>query len=156
VVAGAADGGRRVHHDVYHMPACQGGELPPPAVAAAATVAAAPPSLSLPGFAVDAVPPSDLGAALVGPGVRRSTGGRMMAAMPGQRGAVARFCPRGAFWHVVAQAARLPAPPTPGGAGWVLLSPAVRRAPFTGVTAGPRPGARRPRYSSGPTALGRA
>jgi hypothetical protein len=98
------------------------------------------------GFTVDAAPPGDLGAALVGR--------QLLYWWPDdgwQRGTVARLCPRGAFSHVVAllaytrqtSALRGTADSlldsASYGARWVLLSP----APAAGVVAGSR--ARRPR-----------
>ena len=60
-------------------------------------LAVAPPPIPPTGFTVEAAPPGDLGAALVGRTV--------LYWWPDdgwQRGTVARLCPRGAFSHVVA------------------------------------------------------
>jgi hypothetical protein len=95
------------------------------------------------GFTVDAMPPGDLGAALVGR--------QVLYWWPDdgwQRGTVARLCRRGAFSHVVAYTRQTSAlrgtadsllDSASYSARWVLLSP----APATGIAAEPR--ARRPR-----------
>ena len=99
---------------------------PPPPLAGAAS---APPPIPPTGFTVEAVPPGDLGVALVGRTV--------LYWWPDdgwQRGAVARLCKHGAFSHVVAYTRQKSA--LPGTANmlldaasyssrWVILSPAA-------------------------------
>jgi hypothetical protein len=124
---------------------------PGPAPPAAPAAAAPPPPIPPAGFTVDAAPPGDLGAALVGQ--------RLLYWWPDegwQRGSVARLCPRGAFSHVVAYTRQTSAlrgtadtllDAASYGARWVLLSPApaagvsvVRaRRPRRGAAAPPRP-----------------
>ena len=70
--------------------------LPRPAPPQPTGTAFAPPPISLTGFTVEAGPPGDLGAALVGRTVLC-----WWPADGWQRGTVARLCPRGAFSHVV-------------------------------------------------------
>jgi hypothetical protein len=108
---------------------------PPPPFAGAA---GAPPQLPPAGYTVDAAPPGDLGAALVGRTLLYwwPTDGW-------QRGTVARLCPRGAFSHVVAYTRQTSAlrgtadtllDAASYGSRWVLLSPASAG----GVTLRPR------------------
>ncbi len=66
---------------------------PPPAAAAAAP----PPPIPPAGFTVDATPPGDLGASLVG---SQQLYSGWWPDYGWQRGTVARSCPRGAFSHV--------------------------------------------------------
>ena len=78
-----------------------GRALPRPAPLLPAA-AAPPPPLPPTGFTVDAAPPGDLGAALVGR--------QLLYWWPDdgwQHGTVARLCPRGAFSHVDAQKQQL-------------------------------------------------
>jgi len=107
---------------------------PPPCAGPAGAPAPLPPA----GYTVDAAPPGDLGAALVGRTLLYwwPTDGW-------QRGTVARLCPRGAFSHVVAYTRQTSAlrgtadtllDAASYGARWVLLSP----APAGGVTLRPR------------------
>jgi transposase InsO family protein len=96
------------------------------------------------GFTVDAAPPGDLGAPLVGR--------TLLYWWPDdgwQRGTVARTCPRGAFSHVVAYHRQTSAlrgtadtllDAATYGSRWVLLSP----APAAGVARALRPRAPRP------------
>jgi hypothetical protein len=119
--------------------------LPSPAAAAAAP----PPPILLAGFNVDAAPPGDLGASLVGRA--------LLYWWPDERwqcGTVARPCSRGAFSHVVAYT-RQTSPSRPRalrgtadtlldaascGARWVLFS----TAPAAGVVRALRARAPRP------------
>ena len=113
---------------------------PPPSVAADGAQAPLPPT----GYAVDAAPPGDLGAALVGR--------TLLYWWPDdgwQRGTVARLCPRGAFSHVVAYTRQTSAlrgtadtllDAASYGTRWVLLS----AAPAAGVTRALRPRPPRP------------
>ena len=113
---------------------------PPPSVAADGAPAPLPPT----GYAVDAAPPGDLGAALVGR--------TLLYWWPDdgwQRGTVARLCPRGAFSHVVAYTRQTSAlrgtadtllDAASYGTRWVLLS----AAPAAGVTRALRPRPPRP------------
>jgi hypothetical protein len=103
---------------------------PPPAAAAAAPPPPFPPA----GFTVDAAPPGDLGAPLVGR--------TLLYWWPDdgwQRGTVARTCPRGAFSHVVA---------------YHRQTSALRYADTAAVTVTPRPAlldaARLPRPGTAP------
>ena len=103
---------------------------PPPAAAPSAPPSPIPPA----GFIVDAAPPGDLRAPLVGR--------TLLYWWPDegwQRGTVARLCPRGAFSHVVAYTRQTSAlrgtadtllDAASYGARWVLLSP----APAAGVS----------------------
>jgi hypothetical protein len=93
----------------------------------------APPPLPPAGFTVDAAPPPDLGAALVGR--------QLLYWWPDdgwQRGTVARLCPRPAFQHAVAYTRQTSAlrgtadslhDSASYGARWVLLSPAPAAGP---------------------------
>jgi hypothetical protein len=111
---------------------------PPPAAAASAPPSPIPPA----GFLVDAAPPGDLRAPLVGR--------TLLYWWPDegwQRGTVARLCPRGAFSHVVAYTRQTSVlrgtadtllDAASYGTRWVLLSP----APAAGVvlrSRAPRP-----------------
>ena len=127
-----------------------GRALPRPALAPPARPGAAPAPIAPAGFTVDAAPPGNLGAALVGRTILYwwPTDGW-------QRGRVARLCPRGAFSHVVAYSRQTSVlrgtadsllDAASYGDRWVLLSPAaaggVKRAPpARGSRAGsdPRP-----------------
>jgi hypothetical protein len=79
-----------------------GSTLPRPPPALPGRAAASPAPLAAPvGFAVEAAPPGDLGAAL--PVVGRMTLYWWLTdGWPGQRSTVARLCPRGAFSYAVA------------------------------------------------------
>ena len=102
---------------------------PHPTSARTAPAARPPPPLPPAGFTVDAAPPSDLGAALVGR--------QLLYWWPDdgwQRGTVARLCPRPVFSHVVAYTRQTSAlrgtadsllDSASYGARWVLLSPAA-------------------------------
>ena len=112
---------------------------PPPAPPGGAAVVPVP--LAPVGFAVEAAPPGDLGAALVGRSILYwwPTDGW-------QRGTVARLCPRGAFSHVVAYSRQTSAlrgtadtllDAASYGVRWVLLSPAAAAGVSRDPPAGP-------------------
>ncbi len=126
---------------------------PPPAPPGRAAASSAP--LAPVGFAVEAAPPGDLGAALVGRTILYwwPTDGW-------QRGTVAHLCPRGVFSHVVAYSrqssalrgtADLLLDAASYGIRWVVLSPALptsavacrcpqrRAAPWSAAAPGPPP-----------------
>ena len=121
-----------------------GRSLPRPAPPPPNGTAVTPPPIEPTGFTVEAAPPGDLGAALVGRTV--------LYWWPDdgwQRGTVARLCPRGAFSHVVAYnrqtsvlrgTADTLLDAASYGSRWVLLSP----APAAGVARALRPRAPRP------------
>ena len=106
-----------------------GRSLPRPAPPPPTGTAVAPPPIPPTGFTVEAAPPGDLGAALVGRTV--------LYWWPDdgwQRGTVARLCPRGAFSHVVPfnrqtsvlrGTANTRLDDSSYGSRWVLLSPAL-------------------------------
>ena len=108
-----------------------GRSLPRPAPPPPTGTAVAPPPIPPTGFTVEAAPPGDLGAALVGKTV--------LYWWPDdgwQRGTVARLCPRGAFSHVVAYiwqtlvlrgTADTILDAASYGSRWMLLSPARRQ-----------------------------
>ena len=124
-----------------------GRSLPRPAPPPPAAAAGAPQPIPPAGFTIDAAPPGDLRAALVGR--------QLLYWWPDdgwQRGTVARLCPRGAFSHVVAYSRQTSAlrgtadtllDAASYGARWVLLSP----APAAGVSRAAEPAER-----SGPVA----